>query len=385
MKYYLLTLIRVPVNLFPRVFYWKFHYYFMLFYFFCSIKSWRNQSWAVAKFCNFTVIFSPTSSEHHEFVNVGVNWGINASKNRIVCLRRAPSFFSSPPRLDVRCFPSHTETYEPVSELRHSTPHLSHKRTHTPRCCGSETQPECDRTLLRYASRKFGEGRAPPINSQNAPLHLRFLLTPRNESRLWSSSSGSHVKIKSNHTYSWYFPPNTGVILFSHRMVTGEQAHGAGRYNQGCTPNQQQTWGITSFTCMRKSALFMKKLLSLPAALSPVIKLSWRWPLQAVAAAKIWLQFVCFIILQSRWLQAARCFLPFMLQQPYGMVASFRGSVAVCWFKVWYHTFQHLFILFNVNKRSRIYVSQYLQQWLRTILVYHTDPTQKWLRTNWIL
>lgn len=34
MKYYLLTLIRVPVNLFPRVFYWKFHFYFMLFYFF---------------------------------------------------------------------------------------------------------------------------------------------------------------------------------------------------------------------------------------------------------------------------------------------------------------------------------------------------------------
>lgn len=97
MKYYLLTLIRVPVNLFPRVFYWKFHYY----YFFCSIKSWRNQLWAVAKFCNITVIFSPTSSEHHEFVNVGVNWGLNASKNRIVCLRRAPSFF--PLRLAWTC------------------------------------------------------------------------------------------------------------------------------------------------------------------------------------------------------------------------------------------------------------------------------------------
>lgn len=132
---------------------------------------------------------------------------------------------------------------------------------------------------------------------------------------------------------------------------------------------------------MRKSALFMKKLLPLPAALSPVIKLSWRWPLQAVAAATIWLQFFYFIILQSRWLQAARCFLPFMLLQPYNMVASFRGSGAVCWFKVWYyHTFQHLFILFNVYKWSRIYVSQYLQQWLRTILVYHTDSTQKWLR-----
>lgn len=289
-------------------------------------------------------------------------------------------FFPSPPRLDVRCFPSHTETYEPVSELRHSTPHLSHKRTHTPRCCGSETQPECRRTLLRYASRRFGEGRAPPINSQNAPLHLRFLLTPRNESRLCSSSSGSHVKNRPNHTYSWFLPPNTGVILFSHRLVTGEQPHGAGRCNQGCTPNQQQTWGITSFTCMRKSALFMKKLLPLPAALLPVVKLSWRWPLQTVAAATIWLQFVYFIILQSRWLQAARCFLPFMLLQPYDMVASFRGSGAVCWFKVWcFHTSQHLFILFNVNKRSRIYVSQYLQPWLRTILVYHSDSTQKWL------
>lgn len=146
----------------------------LLLFFFCSIKFWRNQLWAVGKFCYITVIFCPTSSEHHEFVNVGVNWGINASKNRIVCLRRAPSFFPSPPRLDVRCFPSHTETCEPVSELRHSTPHLSHKRTHTPRCCGSEAQPECDRTLLRYASRKFGEGRAPPIHSPNAPLHLRF-------------------------------------------------------------------------------------------------------------------------------------------------------------------------------------------------------------------
>lgn len=329
MKYYLLTLIRVPVNLFPRVFYWKFHFYFMLFYFF-SIKSWRNQLWAVAKFCNITVIFSPTSSEHHEFVNVGVNWGINASKNRIVCLRRAPSFFSSPPRLDVRCFPSHTETYEPVSELRHSTPHLSHKRTHTPRCCGSETQPECDRTLLRYASRKFGEGRAPPINSQNAPLHLRFLLTPRNESRLCSSSSGSHVKKLNQIILTRGFSPKYGCYPILSSFGTGEQAHGAGRYNQGCTPNQQQTWGITSFTCMRKSALFMKKLLPLPTALSPVIKLSWRWPLQAVAAATIWLQFVYFIILQSRWLQAARCFLPFVLLQPYDMVASFRGSGAVC-------------------------------------------------------
>lgn len=214
MKYYLLTLIRVPVNLFPRVFYWKFHYYFMFFVFFVlsnpggiSYERWQN--FAISRWS-----FLPSSSER-------VNWGINASKNRIVCLRRAPSFFSSPPRLDVWCFPSHTETYEPISELRHSTPHLSHKRTHTPRCCGSETQPECDRTLLRYASRKFGEGRAPPMNSQNAPLHLQFLLTPRNESRLCSSSSGFLLKIKSNHTYSCFFPQ---IQVLSYSLIVWEPA-----------------------------------------------------------------------------------------------------------------------------------------------------------------
>lgn len=176
-----------------------------------------------------------------------------------------PLLFSSPPRLDVRCFPSHTETYEPISELRHSTPHLTHTnaRKHTPRWCGSETQPECDRTLLRYASRKIGEGRAPPIHPKNAPLQLRFPPTIRNESRLRSSSSGSHSKWNQIIlTLFVFFPPNTGVRLFPHRLATGEQAHGAGRYNQRCTPNQQQTWGITSFTCMRKSALFMKKLLA---------------------------------------------------------------------------------------------------------------------------
>lgn len=193
-----------------------------------------------------------------------------------------------------------------------ATAHLiSHTnlRKHTPRCCGSEMQPECDRTLLRYASRKIAEGCAPPIDTQNAPLHLQSLLTIRKESRLSTSSLGSHLKIESSHTYSCVFPPNKDVSLFSHRLVTGEQAHGAGRYNQRCTPNQQQTWGITSFTCMRKSALFMNKLLLLRAAISQMIMLS-RWPLQAVAGAIIWLQFVYFIILQRIYPQAVRCFLP---------------------------------------------------------------------------
>lgn len=27
-----------------------------------------------------------------------------------------------------------------------------------------------------------------------------------------------------------------------------------------------------------------------------------------------------------------------------------------------------------------LYVSQYMQQWLQTILVFHSDSTQKWLR-----
>lgn len=48
-----------------------------------------------------------------------------------------------------------------------ATAHLishTNARKHTPRWCGSETQPECDRTLLRYASRKIEEGRASPIH-----------------------------------------------------------------------------------------------------------------------------------------------------------------------------------------------------------------------------
>lgn len=204
MRYYIPTLIHVPVNLFPRVFYWKFHFSSVS-YIFPFYQILGNQLWVWAKSCKITKISSLTSSAHHECVNVGVNWAINASKNRIVCLSRAPSFF--PLRLAWTCGVSpHTETYEPVTELRHSTPHLTHKHTHTPRCCGSETQPECDGTLLRYASRKIGEGRAPPIDTQNAPLHLQSRLTIRNESRLNTRSSGSYLKIESSHTYSCVFP-----------------------------------------------------------------------------------------------------------------------------------------------------------------------------------
>lgn len=230
-------------------------------------------------------------------------------------------FFFPPPRLDLRCLPTQRlMSPSPSCATAHLISHTN-LRKHTPRCCGSEMQPECDRTLLRYASRKIAEGCAPPIDTQNAPLHLQSLLTIRKESRLSTSSLGSHLKIESSHTYSCVFPPNKDVSLFSHRLVTGEQAHGAGRYNQRCTPNQQQTWGITSFTCMRKSALFMNKLLLLRAAISQMIMLS-RWPLQAVAGAIFWLQFVYFIILQRIYPQAVRCFLPFMLLQLYNMVAS---------------------------------------------------------------
>lgn len=160
-KYYLPTLIRVPVNLFPRVFYWKFHFsFFPLFFLFYQIL--EESVISEGKCCKITKISSSTSSTHHEFVNVGVNWGINASKNRIVCLHRAPSFFSSLSlRLAWMCGVSpHTLILMSPSPFCATTHLISH--THAPRWCGSESQPVCDRTLLRYASRNIGEGRAAP-------------------------------------------------------------------------------------------------------------------------------------------------------------------------------------------------------------------------------
>lgn len=143
----------------------------------------------------------------------GTSWvrecGCKLSNKRVQkphCLSQPCPLLFLPSASLGRAVSPHTETYEPVTELRHSTPHLTHKHTHTPRCCGSETQPECDGTLLRYASRKIGEGRAPPIDTQNAPLQLQSPLTIRNESRLSTGSSGSHLKIESSHTYSCVFP-----------------------------------------------------------------------------------------------------------------------------------------------------------------------------------
>lgn len=247
MRYYLPTLIHVPVNLFPRVFYWKFHFFFLPVFSFYQFLG--NQLWVGAKFCKITKISSLTSSAHHEFVNVGVNWAINASKNRIVCLSRAPSFFLPPPRLTCGVSP-HTETYEPVTELRHSTPHLTHKPTQT------HTQVLRFRNAAsvrpNFAALRIQKYRGRTRSSHRYPKRTNPPAIPsnRNDSRLRTSSSGSHLKIESIHTYSCvFFPPNKSVSLFSH-CLTGERAHGAGRYNQRCTPNQLQTWGITSFTYM---------------------------------------------------------------------------------------------------------------------------------------
>lgn len=270
---------------------------FSFFFFFNQIL--RNQLWVGAKFCKITKISSLTSSVHHEFVNVGVNWAINASKNRIVCLSRAPSFFSL--RLAWTCGVSpHTETYEPVTELRHSTPHLTHKRTQT------HTQVLRFRNAAwvrpNFAALRIQKNRGRTRSSHRYPKRTTPPAIPSNYPK-WITSQYQLLRFPLKNWIKPYlllcFSPNKGVSLFSHRLVTGEQAHGAGRYNQRCTPNQQQTWGITSFTCMRKSALFMNKLLLLGAPLSQMIMLSWRWPLQAVAAATIWLQVVYFIILQS--------------------------------------------------------------------------------------
>lgn len=176
--------------------------------FFRSIKSYKNQLGVGAKFCKIAKVSSLTSSVNHECVNVGVNWAINASKNRIVCLSRAPSFFFPSASLGRAVSPHTLRLMSPSPSC--ATAHLfshTNARKHTLRCCGSETQLECDRTLLRYASRKIGKGRAPPIDTQSAPLHLQSPLTIRNESRLSTSSSGSHLKIKSSHTYSCAFPP----------------------------------------------------------------------------------------------------------------------------------------------------------------------------------
>lgn len=176
MRYYLPTLIHVPVNLFPRVFYWKFHFFSSRF-FLLSIP--RKSIMSGGKILqNHEDLFS------HIF---GTSWvrecGCKLSNKRVQkphCLSQpCPLLFSPSASLDVRCLPTHWDLWaRHRAAPQHTSSHThTNPRKHTPRCCGSETQPACGRTLLRYASRNIGEGRAPPIDTQNAPIHLQSPLS----------------------------------------------------------------------------------------------------------------------------------------------------------------------------------------------------------------
>lgn len=105
-------------------------------------------------------------------------------------------------------------------------------------------------------SKNNGEGCSSPFHSQIA-LILHLLITVNSwmkfASRFAYATISPNIFLKHTHSFLFFLQNRITVSSFGNRRLSTWRRVAS----QRCSPNQRQTLTITSFTCIRNSALFM--------------------------------------------------------------------------------------------------------------------------------